>query len=53
MSWIMKLAKQPSTWRGLTLIATASGVAINPAQTEAIVAAGLAVAGCLGAFLSD
>lgn len=42
-----------STWRGLVLIATALGVTLSPEQAEAIIAAGLAAAGLIGAFAAD
>ncbi len=45
--------KEPSTWRGLTLIITAAGVTLNPEQTAAIIAGGIALAGILGAFVPD
>ena len=41
---------EASTWRGLVLIITALGVQLDPAQQEAIVATGLALAGLLGVF---
>ena len=53
MNWLLKMASQPSTWRGCILIITAFGVAISDVQAEAIIAAGLALAGCVGAFVSD
>jgi hypothetical protein len=39
-----------STWRGFVLIATALGVRLEPEQQDAIVAAGLALAGLIGVF---
>ena len=44
---------EASTWRGIVLIVTALGVHLTPDQTGAIVTAGLALAGLLGAFLKD
>lgn len=44
---------EASTWRGIVAIITAAGVKLNPGQTEAIVAAGLALIGILGAFFPD
>ena len=43
---VFKYLKQPSTWRGLTVLLGALGVAVLPGQIEAI---GLAVASILGA----
>lgn len=44
---------EASTWRGLVALLTAVGVALTPEQTEAVVAAGLAIIGALGLFLPD
>lgn len=44
---------EASTWRGLVALLTAVGVVLTPEQTEAVVAAGLAVIGALGLFLPD
>jgi hypothetical protein len=51
--WVLNQLKQPSTWRGLVWILTVFGVLLTPEQTEAIVLAGMAVAGLLGVFLND
>jgi hypothetical protein len=51
--FLLNRLKEASTYRGLTLLCTALGVALSPAQGEAIVAAGIALAGVLGAFLPD
>lgn len=50
---ILARGKEASTWRGLVAIATACGVAISPAQADAIVALGLAVIGAIGVFTAD
>ena len=52
-TYIISRLKEASTWRGIVAILTASGIAISPEQTESIVACGLAIIGCLGAFLPD
>jgi hypothetical protein len=39
---------QPSTWRGLTMIASACGIALRPDVATAIVAAGMAISGLIG-----
>ena len=52
-NYLFERLHEASTWRGLVAIVTAAGVAISPEQGEAIVAAGLAVMGLLGAFLPD
>lgn len=52
-TWMIAQLKQPSTWRGLVWILTVFGVLLTPEQTEAIVLAGMALAGLLGVFLND
>ncbi|MGB4336845.1 MAG: hypothetical protein WBJ41_18595 [Chromatiaceae bacterium] len=48
-----QLISEPSTWRGLIWMATAAGLAVSPDQQAAIVAAGMALAGIVGAFFTD
>jgi hypothetical protein len=45
--------KEASTWRGLIFIATAFGLQLAPAMQEAIVTAGIGLAGVAGAVLPD
>ncbi|AUH51226.1 hypothetical protein CXB49_10595 [Chromobacterium sp. ATCC 53434] len=51
--YLLARAGEPSTWRGVVLVATACGLALSPEQQEAIVTAGLALAGLVGAVLPD
>ena len=51
--YILDRAKEPSTWRGLILVLTALGVPLAPALSEAIIAAGLAIAGLVGVVSPD
>lgn len=51
--YFLERAKEPSTWRGAILFLTAIGVPIAPAMTEAIVTAGLGLAGLIGMITSD
>jgi hypothetical protein len=53
MSWLLRRLREPSTWRGLVWLATVAGLSLRPDQAEAIVAAGMALAGLLGVFLAD
>jgi len=53
MQWILARLREPSTWRGLIWLATVAGLTLRPDQVEAIVAAGMALAGLLGVFLAD
>ena len=46
--WIIDQLKQPSTWRGITMLATSLGIAVNPELMEQIVVAGTAAAGLIG-----
>jgi len=52
-SYLLARLQEPSTWRGLVLIATALGAVLSPDQQEAIVTAGLLVAGLIGAAVPD
>ncbi len=47
------LITEPSTWRGLVWLLTAAGLAVSPDQQAAIAAAGMAIAGAIGAFFPD
>lgn len=51
--YILARLQEPSTWRGLVLIASALGAALSPDQQEAIVTGGLLLAGLIGAALPD
>lgn len=53
MNWLLNQLKEASTWRGLVWLLTVFGIALNPEQTAAITALGMAVAGALGVFLKD
>jgi hypothetical protein len=51
--FLIQRGKEASTWRGLVAIITAAGITLDPTQMEAIVAAGLAAIGVIGAFFPD
>jgi hypothetical protein len=53
MKLILDIVKQPSTWRGLIWIMTALGLNLAPSQSDAIITAGMSVAGAVGVFTSD
>lgn len=53
MSWLLRRLREPSTWRGLVWLATVAGLSLRPEQAEAIVTAGMALAGLLGVFTTD
>lgn len=46
--FVIDQLKQPSTWRGMIMLATSAGVAMNPALMEQIVVAGTGAAGLIG-----
>lgn len=47
-TYIIARLKEPSTYRGLSLVATALGIYISPELVAAITSAGVAVAGLIG-----
>jgi hypothetical protein len=55
MNWnyIKDRFSESSTWRGLIAILTAFGVMLSPDQVEAIIAAGLFLAGAIGVGTAD
>jgi hypothetical protein len=53
IAYLSARAKERSTWLGLISLATALGIALSPAQQEAVIAAGMAAAGLIGAFTKD
>jgi hypothetical protein len=48
--YLLQRAKEASTWRGLVLLVTAAGVGITPELANAIITAGVSLAGLLGIF---
>lgn len=53
LDWIFDRLKERSTWLGLTGLLSALGVMVSPEQKEAIVGAGIAVAGVIAMFTRD
>lgn len=53
MKYILERLKEPSSWRGLVLIATAFGVTLNPDLVSSIIAVGTGLAGVIGFALKD
>lgn len=53
MSYLIDRAREASTWRGLVMLATAFGVTLDAAKTEAIIAAGMALAGLIAVLVPD
>ena len=52
-AYVLERLKEPSTWRGLTLLLTALGIPLAPGVSDAIIAAGLGIAGLIGALTPD
>ena len=52
-SYLLDRMQEPSTWRGITLLLTAVGVPLAPGLADAIISAGLAVAGLIGVATKD
>lgn len=53
MNWVLSRLREASTWRGIVWLLTVAGVSLRPDEVEAIILAGMAVAGLLGVFLQD
>lgn len=51
--YMLNRLREPSTWRGFIMLLTALGVALDAAQTEAVIALGMALVGAVGVFLPD
>ena len=51
--YLLERAQEPSTWRGAVLLATAGGANFAPDLANAIVTAGIGVAGLLGVITKD
>lgn len=53
MNRFLRILKQPSTIRGIALVASAFGIAVTGGQTEAIVAAVPALIGVYDSFRDE
>ncbi len=51
--YVIDCMKEPSSWRGLVMIATALGVTLNPDLVTSIVAAGTGISGVIGFAFKD
>jgi len=52
-NYLFDRVREPSTWRGIILLLTAIGVPVAPQLAEAIVTAGLGMAGLIGVMTPD
>lgn len=48
MNYFLERLKEPSSWRGLVMLATSIGLVISPEMGTAIVALGTGIAGVIG-----
>lgn len=48
IKYFIERAQEPSTWRGIVMLATATGVGIAPELANAIITFGVGLAGLLG-----
>lgn len=53
MKYILDRLKEPSSWRGLVMIATAFGVSVNTELMDSIIVAGTGLAGVIGFVFKD
>ena len=51
--WIINRARERSTWLGLASLGAAVGIAFSAAQLDAIISAGMAIAGAIAIFSAD
>lgn len=51
--YVLERLKEPSTWRGITLLLTALGVPLAPGVSDAIISLGLAITGLIGVVTKD
>lgn len=51
--YLLARLKEPSAWRGMVMILTSLGMTLSPEQSDAIVGAGIAIVGLIGAFAPD
>lgn len=53
MKYLIERLKEPSTWRGLIMVATGLGAGWSPESQTLIVSTGVALAGVVGTILPD
>lgn len=53
IDWILTRAKEKSTWAGILGFITAVGVVLTPEQSEAIIAAVLAIVSAVAIFTKE
>ena len=53
MKYILDRLKEPSSWRGIVMIATAFGVSVNTELMGSIIVVGTGLAGVIGFVFKD
>ena len=53
ITWIMERLREPSTWKGIILLASMLGMSISPEMKEAIIAAGTSLIGAIWVFQKE
>jgi len=53
IEYILDRLAENSTWRGIILVATSLGIAIEPNQAAAITAAGMGLVGLINVFINN
>lgn len=53
LNFLLSRARERSTWLGIVSIATALGLVLSEFQVEAVIAAGMSIAGVIAAFTGD
>lgn len=53
LRFLLARLSEPTTWKGIMLILTATGVTLRPELQAAIVATGLALTGLIGVITPD
>ena len=48
IKWAIEQLKQPSTWRGMVMLATSVGLVVEPQLADKIIVAGTGMAGLIG-----
>lgn len=51
--YLVDRAKEPSTWRGLAMLATGAGVYVAPEILDQVIVVGTGVAGLIGMFTRE
>ncbi|MGM0423276.1 MAG: hypothetical protein ACQEQL_09305, partial [Pseudomonadota bacterium] len=53
IGYLLSRLRERSSWLGIISVLTAVGVSLSPEQTQAVVSAGVALAGAIAVFTSD